>query len=213
MIQKSILLLLMVCGAITIQARDLDIRVDVNKSFPDITQVEIKAFCLDVIIEPHDANEVKLDGFVEWDRSKEKYEIQTNVYGGKLVITVKHPHSTRGRVDGKLYLKMPALTDIDVESISGNINVTGIGKKYADFETISGDITAKKIGCSVEAESISGEISLENIAGDVETSTISGDQQFHNIDGDLNGSSISGDFTISDLKGNRKVSSVSGSIR
>ena len=188
-------------------------KVEINKSFPNITEVIVDVVFCEVDIQSSENPDVSVQGYIKWEKEKYQYEFITKVTGTTLHVEVKHPRHSKGRTAGKLTLKMPAMTDIDVSSVSGNILASGVGQRYVKLNTVSGDIEASKIGSKVKASSVSGNIQLTAINGHVSTSTISGNQYLADVDGNLKGSSISGNFKIINLKGNREISTVSGSVR
>ncbi len=185
----------------------------IDKSFENITNVEVNVVISDVVIQSAPGDVVHLKGNIEWERDKDEYQINTHVSGTTLVIEVKHPRSSKGKVSGKIDISVPKMTDADVNSVSGDINVTDIGQRKVKCNTVSGDIVAKKINSDISVNTVSGDILLDEIKGNAKSNTVSGDAELLNIDGNLKGNSVSGDFIISNLKGNREISTLSGSIR
>jgi len=188
-------------------------QVEINKSFPNITEVIVDVVFCEVDIQASEDADVSVEGLIKWQKEKHQYEFVTKVSGTTLHVEVKHPRHSKGRTIGKIALKMPAMTDIDVSSVSGNIRASGVGQRYVKLNTVSGEIEASKIGSKVKASSVSGNIQLTDINGHVSTSTISGNQHLADVSGNLKGSSISGNFKIINLKGNREISTLSGSVR
>lgn len=188
-------------------------RVEINKSFPNITEVIVDVVFCNIDIQPSDDSNVIIKGYIEWNKKNDTFQFETKVKGTTLYVNVKHPKKFKSSTSGKISLTMPAMTDIDVSSVSGNILASGVGQRYVKLSTVSGDIEASKIGSKVKASSVSGNIQLTDINGHVSTSTISGNQHLADVSGNLKGSSISGNFKIINLKGNREISTVSGSVR
>ena len=209
---KQLLLFIgFLCLTATLSAQNK--KVEVDKKFDNITEVEINVVFSDVVIEATDGNKVHVTGSITWDREKDKYEITTRKSGTKLIVEVEHPRNTRGSARGKFYITMPSMTDAAVNSVSGNIKVTGIGQRKVKCNTVSGDIMAIKIGSDISANTVSGDISLNDIKGNAKSNTVSGDAELSNVDGNFKGNSVSGDFRITNLKGNREISTLSGSVR
>ncbi len=188
-------------------------RVEINKSFSDITEVIVDVVFCNIDIQASDSPDVSVKGLIQWDKKNDQFQFETKVQGTTLYVNVKHPKKYRSRTSGNLSLTMPAMTDLEASSVSGTIRATGVGQRSVKLTTVSGDIEASKIGSPVKATSISGNIQLNAIQGHVTTSTISGNQYLADVDGNLKGSSISGNFKIINLKGNREISTVSGSVR
>lgn len=190
-----------------------DRKVEVDKTFENITEVEVNVVFSDVVIEQATGSQVHVTGSVTWEREKEEYEITTRKSGTTLIVEVDHPRSSKGNASGHFYITMPAMTDADVNSVSGDIKVTGVGQRKVKCNTVSGDIVARKVGSDISANTVSGDISLDGVKGNARSNTVSGDAELANIDGNLKGNSVSGDFRITNLKGNREISTLSGSVR
>jgi hypothetical protein len=190
-----------------------DRKVEVDKKFENITEVEVNVVFSDVIIEQASGDKVHVTGYVTWDREKDEYEIITRKSGTTLIVEVDHPRNSRGQASGKFHITMPAMTDADVNNVSGDIKVSGIGQRRVKCNSVSGDIVARMIGSDISANTVSGDISLDGIKGNAKSNTVSGDAELANIDGNLKGNSVSGDFRITNLKGSREISTLSGSIR
>ncbi|WP_439185726.1 DUF4097 family beta strand repeat-containing protein [Carboxylicivirga taeanensis] len=188
-------------------------KAQVDKTFDNITKVEVNVVFSDVTIESAPGNTVHVTGSVTWERDKDEYQIITRQSGTTLYVEVDHPRNTKGKTSGHFHITMPAMTDADVNSISGDITVSGVGQRYVKCNTISGDIEANKIGSDFSANTVSGDITMNEVKGNVRSNTVSGDAELSNIDGNLKGNSISGDFRISNLKGTREISTLSGSVR
>jgi hypothetical protein len=94
-------------------------------------------------------------------------------------------------------ITVPAETDVDMESLSGTLRVTGV-RGVVRGETMSGDVVAIKSPRLAQAETVSGTIDLSDAE----------------LDGDLEASSMSGDIRARGLKARRiQLSTVSGEIR
>jgi len=185
----------------------------VDKTFENITEVEVNVVFSDIIIKAGEGNAVHVKGELNWDREKDEYKITTRQSGTTLIVEVDHPRHSRGRASGEFTITMPAMTDADLNSVSGNINVNGVGQRKVKCNTVSGNISADKIGSDISANNVSGNIRLNGIKGNAKSNTVSGNLTASNIDGNLKANSVSGDFTITNLKGNREISTLSGSVR
>ncbi|MBK3516363.1 DUF4097 family beta strand repeat-containing protein [Carboxylicivirga marina] len=208
---KKLLILIGLVGFTLTFAQDR--KVEVDKKFKNITDVEINVVFSDVVIEQASGSGVHVTGSVTWSRDKDVYDIITRQSGTTLIVEVDHPRNSKGSASGQFYITMPAMTDADVNSVSGDIKVTGVGQRKVKCNTVSGDIVAHKIGSDVSANTVSGDIVLDGVKGSAKSNTVSGDAELLNIDGNLKGNSVSGSFRIVNLKGNREISTLSGSIR
>ncbi len=188
-------------------------RFDVDNSFSGISDIDVSMVFSDIFIEKAEGEQVKVNGYIEWDSNK-KYEIKAYKKGSTLVVELENGHkSYSGKASGKLYITMPSSVNAEVSVVSGNINISGVGSDDVECNSVSGDITAEDIGCDIELNSVSGDIKVVAVDGDVESNTVSGDTYISKIKGDFEGNSISGDFTISELSGSRDISTLSGRVR
>lgn len=187
--------------------------ISIDKEFENITEVKVNVVFSDIEIDAVDENTVKVNGYINYSNTKHKYEIKAYKKGTTLIVEVEHPRKLRGNASGQFHITMPALTDVDVNTVSGDISLNGVGQKFVRLNTVSGKIKAENIGSDIKANSISGDIEVMEAKGNLNLNSISGDQTISDVDGNFNGTSISGDFNISNLKGNRKISTISGSVR
>lgn len=207
--KKYFLFVLLVALPVITSAQE----VKVNESFENITEIDINLIFSDVEVEAVSGNTVSVEGLLEWSHSKDEYEIIVQKKGTTLVVEVDHPRNSRGKASGKFHIKAPTLTDVKINTVSGNMRIVGVGQRLVKFNTVSGDIVAEKIGSDLKGNTVSGDVMASHIKGHINLSTISGDQTISDVDGNFKGSSISGDFKISNLKGNREISTISGSVR
>ena len=209
--KKSFTLIALLCIIALVSAQNKNVSID--KTFENITDVKVNVIFSDVVVKAAEGNTVSVKGSIQWERTKNNYEIKTRQSGTILIVEVVHPRNTKGNASGEFYITMPAMTDVDISSISGDIMVDGVGQRKVKCNAVSGDITAQQIGSDVYAGSVSGDIRLSNIKGNAKANTVSGDLTLSNIDGNFKGSSVSGDFNVTNLKGTREISTVSGSVR
>nr|WP_321452228.1 DUF4097 family beta strand repeat-containing protein [uncultured Carboxylicivirga sp.] len=187
--------------------------VTINQSFDNVTDVVINTISSDIDITSTSGNSVQVEGYIRYSQAKEQYEIEAYMKGTTLYVSVKYPKRSRGNVSGKFNLTMPSMTDVDINTVSGNVVIKGIGQKMVKVNTVSGDLYAEKIGSDMKGSTVSGDIEITDIKGNLKLSSVSGDQSITDVDGNFNGSSISGDFRITNLKGNKNISTISGSVR
>lgn len=188
-------------------------KTSVDKTFENITDIEVNVVFSNVEIEAVEGNSVHVKGSLSWDRQKDEYEIVTRQSGTTLIVEVDHPRNSKGSARGNFTISMPAMSDADVNSVSGDIKISGIGQRKVKCNTVSGNVTAQKIGSDISANTVSGNIVLAGVKGNAKTNTVSGNAELSDIDGSLKGNSVSGNFRIVNLKGNREISTLSGSIR
>lgn len=166
-----------------------------------ITEIEVDWISCDVHIEYYDGETISIQ---EPEQSNPDYGLRYRVDANKLKIKFcksgiknKHPN------DKKLTVRLPEglnLTELDISSISSNVNVNGITAREINFETVSGNITANGNFIDIDTDSVSGNSDIITYTAPVE------------VDSDT----VSGDFTITvpdDIGGfTVKTSTVSGTF-
>jgi hypothetical protein len=96
------------------------------------------------------------------------------------------------RLNDDARLRLPVHTELHVERVRGDADVTGI--RAASFERVSGDLDLREIGGAVQLGHVSGDLHLASAAaltvdgtvnGDVDLREIAGDARLAQVDGDL----------------------------
>lgn len=160
----------------------------------------------------------------------------------KLVVKVKYPSSNGwgGKNSGPtdLQLMVPVRAELEIDSVSANVDVSGVAPAKLSIDSVSGDVAVagaapREINVEtvsgnvrmtvnsndVEVQSVSGNLTLRGrMAGDVKTETVSGDidvvvngESVH----ELTASTVSGDADIRTALasgGEIKLESVSGDL-
>ncbi|MCU4165150.1 DUF4097 family beta strand repeat-containing protein [Carboxylicivirga caseinilyticus] len=207
--QKYLFITLLLSFSTLINAQE----VTINESFENVTNVEVNTVFSDIEIVAIEGEAVTVDGYVRYSNPNQEYEIKAYKKGTTLYVTVEHPKRSKGNASGKFNIKMPAMTDVNINTVSAYVMVQGVGQKFVKINTVSGDILAEKIGSDMKGNTVSGDIEVKDLKGNLKLNTISGDMSISDVDGNFNGTSISGDFHIVNLKGDRSISTISGSIR
>lgn len=137
--------------------------------------------------------------------------------GTVLRIRVKYPSRSQRTEPTILILQMPLRADLEIDTVSADIDVHGMASRGMSLESVSGDITANGAPGRAKVESVSGDVRLTFNSGDVDVSTVSGDLV---LGGRLNGKvsleTVAGDVRL-DSKSEKlsrfKVGTVSGDIQ
>jgi hypothetical protein len=77
-------------------------------------------------------------------------------------------------LSGDLQVRAPRRTGLTVNSVSGDIAVTGVQGKL-DVKSVSGDIALRQTGDAVDVSTTSGDIKTRDIEGKCHITTVSGD--------------------------------------
>lgn len=159
-----------------------------------------------------DRPEVKLSGTL--GDGVERLSVEGD--GRVLRIKVQYPSRNRSAAPSQLVVQMPVLADLHVETVSADINVSGMASRELELESVSGDIVANGAPRRGEISSVSGDIRLAMNSPSLRVETVSGQLV---VQGRLNGAialeSVSGDIRL-DALGERarklSASSVSGDM-
>lgn len=184
------------------QTRPLDVR----------GRVEIENLKGKVEVVAWDRPEVKLAGSL--GDGVEKLSVEGD--GRVLRIKVQYPSRNRNAEPSHLVVQMPLLADLEVETVSADIGVTGMASRELGLESVSGDIVANGAPRRGEISSVSGDIRLAMNGPDLRVETVSGQLIVQGrLDGTVALESVSGDIRL-DTLGERvrklSASSVSGDM-
>ena len=183
----------------------------VDKTFQNITTVDVEGSFSNVRISGEKRYDVALTGEITSSRNYDiKIRYQKN--GETLKVWLDRPKSIRGQVNGEINLKVPANTNIRVKNSSGNIWVENAGQSEIELNSSSGNISVKNIDTNITMNSSSGNLDIKDVTGDVHASASSGSIDISGLNGDLYSVTSSGSQRIEGVKGNLKVTLSSGSL-
>ena len=146
--------------------------------------------------------EIRQDGnrVVVTYRGKSKFGFSFNLFGSNgLSVRATVPHGANVKVK-----TASADTDItgrlgtlDIDAVSGDVQVRGEVSGSAVLKTVSGDVRLEGVGGRVSAQTVSGDVRIGPAGGAIDTKTVSGDIRCESVrDGDVRFSSVSGDIEI-----------------
>lgn len=125
-----------------------------------------------------------------------------------LVVRVQYPkHIGAWRSDQTgptdLQLQVPLQADLDVESVSADIDIDGVAPGDFDVNTVSGGVVVAAAPGRAEINSVSGDLRLTLNTAEASAETVSGDIVLAGrLDGEAHAETVSGDITI-DSRGQR----------
>lgn len=196
----------------------------------------------DVVIKAGGPNQVVVHGTVrgnnEWFSSADAavHQVESNPpiqqNGNSIRIGYDLPEDVRRHVSISYEVTVPPSTEVQAQSGSGNVEVTGV-RSEVQAHSGSGDISARDIGGRVHLQTGSGNIRAERVAapfygqtgsgdieasltsaGDVDVHTGSGTIRIRGIKGGVHARTGSGDIeTNGDVTGPWQLHSGSGTIR
>ena len=122
-----------------------------------------------------------------WDRAEVKISgtlgdgVEKLVVEGDsqhLVVKVQYPNNNGwgGRKSGPtdLQLTVPLRAELDIDSVSADVDVSGVAASKLSIESVSGNVTVAAAPSEVDVESVSGDLRLTVNSGDVDAQTVSG---------------------------------------
>lgn len=145
-----------------------------------------------------DRNEVRITGSL--GNGVEKLVIEGD--SDNLVVKVQYPHQDGGwRGDRTeptdLQLLVPLRADLDIESVSADIDVAGVAPGDLSIDTVSGKVTVAAAPDEVDINSVSGDVGATLNSGDIKLETVSGDAVLGGrLKGEVHGETVSGQLSI-----------------
>ena len=135
---------------------------------------------------------------------------------GELRIEVKYPNRSRNTEPTMLVVQVPLRAELEIETVSADIDVHGVAPRELSLQSVSGDIVANGAPRRASVESVSGDVNLTFNSSEVEASTVSGDLVVAGrLTGEASVETVSGDLRF-DSRGERlrkfSAGSVSGNI-
>ena len=134
-----------------------------------------------------------------------------------LVVRVQYPKRVGGnwsdaRIEPTdLRLDVPLLADLEIESVSADIDVVGTAASVLEIDSVSGDVTVAGAPKQAALESVSGDVDATLNSGDVSVESVSGDVRLRGkLAGEVHAETVSGDIGVdSNGLALRRVSSAS----
>ena len=134
----------------------------------------------------------------------------------ELRIEVKYPNRSRNTEPTMLVVQVPLQAELEIETVSADIDVHGVAPRELSLQSVSGDIVANGAPRRASVESVSGDVNLTFNSSEVEASTVSGDLVVAGrLTDEASVETVSGDLRF-DSRGERlrkfSAGSVSGNI-
>lgn len=143
-----------------------------------------------------DRPEVKLTGMLGDGVEKLSVDGDARV----LRIKVQYPTRSRNAEPSDLIVQMPVLADLDIETVSADINVSGMASRELEIESVSGDIVASGAPRRGSVSSVSGDIRLAMNSASLKVETVSGQLTAQGrLNGEVALESVSGDVRLNAL--------------
>lgn len=144
-----------------------------------------------------DRAEVKISGSL--GDGVEKLEVEGD--SRHLVVKVKYPKNNgwggKKSGDTDLQLTVPLRAELDIDSVSADVDVTGVAAVKLSIESVSGDVSVAAAPSEVSVESVSGDLRLTVNSREVEAQTVSGNIVLRGrMNGKISTETVSGDINV-----------------
>lgn len=185
----------------------LDKKYDTN-----INSIYIESTSSDITIKEAEDNQIHVLVY-----GSQKEVVESKIENQTLTIAKKGNYFCFGFCiyKGKIIVHVPKemKADLDIKTVSGDIEIISNIVGNVDLKTTSGDIKAREV-MDAKIKSTSGEIILEQM-NKGEIITTSGDIKINAIEHSINAESISGDIILSSLKveEDANLKTTSGDVR
>jgi len=143
-------------------------------------------------------NEVRITGSL--GEGVEKLVIEGQ--GDHLLVRAQYPKQIgawRGDRTGPtdLQLQVPLRADLDIESVSADIDVDGVAPGELSIDTVSGKVVVAAAPDHADITTVSGDLQATLNSGDVKVETVSGDALVSGrLKGQVHGETVSGRLSI-----------------
>lgn len=175
--------------------------------------IEISNSSGSVAVSTWQRNEVQLTGSLGADVERLEFTQSGNITRVKVIL----PADSDRAKPTDLIVKMPAASDLSVNSVSADIEIEGVlgaqrlqavsgnidtdtAAEDAEFQTVSGDVSVHGIGkgAVVTITTVSGDAVVvgDGVEADINVTTVSGDAILSDVSGEVNGSTVSGDLAV-----------------
>src|SRR5690606_15703592 len=193
--------------------------IDENRPLDPDGRVEIENLKGRIEVQAWDRPEVRIQGSL--GKGAEKLEIQGDRQ--RLSVRVKYPNrGGLGFLSGDnteptdLRLMVPLRADLEIDSVSANVDVRGVAPRELSIDSVSGDVVVVGAPGEASIDSVSGDLRLTINSRNVDVESVSGDVDLRGrLDGEVSVETVSGQIDIaaheSSLR-NLSGSSVSGDM-
>ena len=187
--KKVLVIAIMMVACVAMAAESYDFQVGGS---PELDLTNISG---NIDVEAGNGGEI----VVEYTKKDDRYEIDMQQDGDRVIIKVEVPEGVRNLKGGVHFtVRFPSEGALDITSVSGNIGVEDIAGSLR-LKSVSGNVKLNNSGGNLKVESVSGDVILNGIAAsDVDASVVSGNVEFSGMinDGRYDFNSISGNVEL-----------------
>lgn len=189
--------------------------VDGNKSYSNISKIEVSGGWLDVSYDGGSGSDVKVQAFLESNDSDQDIIFVT--VGDVLKISYERKNNSgswgNNRNKGFIKINGPMAIALDIKNSSGTITVDGVTNDETNLRVSSGKVTATNIKGDLKVRASSGSLHIDQVDGNISAGVTSGNADIFNVSGDVDYESTSGSLEAEDIKGELSASLTSGNAK
>lgn len=167
--------------------------------------VEIDNLKGSIDVRAWDRPEVKIEGVL--GQGVEKLEVEGDQQ--RLTVRVKYPRGGGMGLFGgadkseptELRLMVPLRADLDIDSVSADVNVLGVASNELSIDSVSGDVIVAAAPQEASVDSVSGDLQLTLNSRRVSAESVSGDLNLRGrLDGEVDVETVSGRVDVAVLE-------------
>ncbi|SIN66334.1 DUF4097 family beta strand repeat-containing protein [Algoriphagus halophilus] len=188
--------------------------VDANKSYSNISKIEVSGGWLDVSYDGGSGADVKVEAYLE--SNDEDQDIIFVTVGDVLKISYERSNNSswgNNRNKGFIKINGPMAMELDIKNSSGTISVDGVTNDETILRVSSGKVSASNINGDLRVKASSGSLYIDEIDGDVEASVTSGNADITRVTGNVDYGSTSGSLEADTIGGELSASLTSGNAK
>ncbi|WP_373397254.1 DUF4097 family beta strand repeat-containing protein [Algoriphagus halophilus] len=188
--------------------------VDANKSYSNISKIEVSGGWLDVSYDGGSGADVKVEAYLE--SNDEDQDIIFVTVGDVLKISYERSNNSswgNNRNKGFIKINGPMAMALDIKNSSGTISVDGVTNDETILRVSSGKVSASNINGDLRVKASSGSLYIDEIDGDVEASVTSGNADITHVTGNVDYGSTSGSLEADTIGGELSASLTSGNAK
>ncbi|MBN3582839.1 DUF4097 family beta strand repeat protein [Algoriphagus aestuarii] len=189
--------------------------VDTNKTYSNISKIEVSGGWLDVTYDGSSSSDVKVQAFLE--SNDENQDIIFVTVGDVLKISYerKNSNSSWGNNRNKGFIKIngPMEIALDIKNSSGTISVDGVTNDETNLRVSSGKVSASNIKGNLKIKASSGSLYIDEVEGNVTAGVTSGNADITHVKGNVDYESTSGSLDADSIMGELSASLTSGNAK
>lgn len=171
--------------------------IDQTRPLSPTGSIDISNVKGSIVVQAWDRPEVKIGGTL--GDGVEKLIVEGD--GDHLEVRVKTPQNMgwAGRKVGPtdLRLMVPLRADLEIDSVSASVDVSGVAPSSLSVDSVSGDVVVAGAPKEITVDSVSGTVTLTVNSSSVEVDSVSGSINLRGrMNGEVSAETVSGDIDV-----------------